>query len=220
MKKKVAVISMGQSPAQPACNDVYRSLSDVFSVEMTGLLDGMDAEAIADLAPDPGESLIVSSLRNGQKICLAEHHAMRLVNEQLLHAQRNGCAAALILCTGHFETPDLEIPVFVPERILFSLFRSLGIKKLGAIVPKAEQIEASLAYYSEFSPIIHAASPYGAASDIEAVSSLFRQSDVDLLLADCMGFTEELGTLISNVSGKKVFVPRTVLPELIKSIIA
>ena len=112
------------------------------------------------------------------------------------------------------------MPVFVPEKILFSLFRAMGVKRLGAIVPKPEQIEASVAYYSEFSPCICAASPYGPREEIEAAAASFRNSNVDILMTDCMGFTEELGELIQAASGKQVFVPRVVVPALLKAIVS
>jgi hypothetical protein len=41
-----------------------------------------------------------------------------------------------------------------------------------------------------------------------------------MLMADCMGFTEELGELIQAASGKQVFVPRVVLPALLKAVVS
>ena len=116
--------------------------------------------------------------------------------------------------------PDMRMPVFFPEKILFSLFRAMGVKRLGAIVPKPEQIAASEAYYSEFSPRIRAASPYGPREQIEAAAASFRNSDVDILMTDCMGFTEEAGKMIQAASGKQVFVPRVVVPALLKAIVS
>ena len=74
--------------------------------------------------------------RQGREVRLAERNAIRLVNERLLEAEQSGSAAALILCTGHFDIPEMRMPVFIPEKILFSLFRAMGVKRLGAIVPK------------------------------------------------------------------------------------
>lgn len=211
---------MGQSPADPKTHDVYRMLAQDCDVEMHGILDGMSEEEIELLAPQGAEMLIVSSLHTGREVRIAEHNAIRLVNERLIEAEKGGSVAALILCTGHFDIPDMRMPVFVPEKILFSLFRAMGVKRLGAIVPKPEQIAASEAYYSEFSPRIRAASPYGTREQIEAAAASFRDSDVDILMTDCMGFTEELGEMIQAASGKQVFVPRVVVPALLKAIVS
>ena len=216
MRKKITVVTMGQSPVDPQTHDVYRMLAQACDVELRGILDGMSEAETETLAPEGGELFIVTSLRTGREVRLAERNAIRLVNERLLEAEQSGSAAALILCTGHFDIPEMRMPVF----ILFSLFRAMGVKRLGAIVPKPGQIEASMAYYSEFSPRICAASPYGPREEIEAVAASFRDSDVDMLMADCMGFTEELGELIQAASGKQVFVPRVVLPALLKAVVS
>ena len=220
MRKKITIVTMGQSPADPKTHDVYRMLAQDCDVEMHGIIDGMSEEEIDMLAPQGSEMLIVSSLHTGREVRIAEHNAIRLVNERLIEAEKGGSVAALILCTGHFDIPDMRMPVFVPEKILFSLFRAMGVKRLGAIVPKPEQIAASEAYYSEFSPRIRAASPYGTREQIEAAAASFRNSDVDILMTDCMGFTEELGELIQAASGKQVFVPRVVVPALLKAIVS
>ena len=211
MRKKITVVTMGQSPVNPETHDVYHMLAQECDVELHGILDGMSEAETETLAPEGNELFIVTSLRTGREVRLAERNAIRLVNERLLEAEQNGSAAALIFCTGHFD---------IPEKILFSLFRAMGVKRLGAIVPKPGQIEASMAYYSEFSPRICAASPYGPREEIEAVAASFRDSDVDMLMADCMGFTEDLGELIRNASGKQVFVPRVVLPALLKAVVS
>ncbi len=220
MRKKVTVITMGQSPADPSQSDVYRSLSQAADTEMRGLLDGMCEDEMEALRPLGEEMFIVSTIRSGRGVQIAERHAMRLAEERLIKAQQGGSCAALILCTGHFEIPPLNMPVWVPEKILFSLFRAMGIKKLGAIVPEEGQKGSSLNYYREFSPIVHAASPYGPKEKVAEAAAAFRDSDVDIVLADCMGFTEALGNIISRESGKQVFVPRVALPALIKAVIS
>ncbi len=220
MRKKITIVTMGQSPANTKMHDIYNMFAQDCDVEMHGILDGMSEEEIGLLAPQGSEMLIVSSLHTGREVRIAEHNAIRLVNERLIEAEKGGSVAALILCTGHFDIPDMRMPVFVPEKILFSLFRAMGVKRLGAIVPKPEQIAASEAYYSEFSPRIRAASPYGTREQIEAAAASFRDSDVDILMTDCMGFTEELGEMIQAASGKQVFVPRVVVPALLKAIVS
>ena len=148
MRKKITVVTMGQSPVDPQTHDVYRMLAQACDVELRGILDGMSEAETETLAPEGNELFIVTSLRTGREVRLAERNAIRLVNERLIEADKGGSVAALILCTGHFDIPDMRMPVFVPEKILFSLFRAMGVKRLGAIVPKPEQIAASEAYYS------------------------------------------------------------------------
>lgn len=220
MRNTVAVIMMGQSPEKAESSDVYMALSERFETRLTGLLDGLDAAAIEALGPAGDEMFVVCTVRTGQSVHIAEREAMRLTKEKLLDAQRGGAAAALILCTGHFELPEqLRIPVFMPEKIIFALLRSLNVHKLGVILPEEGQKTSALTYYSAFAPKVLAASPYGPRERIAQAAAELADSGADIILADCMGFTAELGALIADRSKKQVFVPRAVLPELIKAIL-
>jgi hypothetical protein len=59
---------------------------------------------------------------------------------------------------------------------------------------------------------------YGGRERLEEVAGMFANEDVDMILSDCMGFTRELGELIASASGKRVFAPRVVLPELLNAL--
>ena len=51
MRKKITIVTMGQSPADPKTHDVYRMLAQDCDVEMHGILDGMSEDEIDMLAP-------------------------------------------------------------------------------------------------------------------------------------------------------------------------
>ena len=215
--KKAGVVSMGQRPA--GVSDIELALRGVAEVSWGGILDGYTRERVdKELWPREGEGFIVSTL-DGQEVRIAEEKAMAMVNALLLQKDAEGCDGGLILCTGHFEPPQTNMTLLVPERILFSLFQGLGIKRLGAIVPQPEQIPMSLDYYKDYNPIVRASSPYGSREALAQTARLFAREDVDLILTDCMGFTAELGNIVSGASGKRVLVPRVVLPALLGSLL-
>ena len=78
-----------------------------------------------------------------------------------------------------------------------------------------EQIEDSAAQYSEFDPIVRAASPFGPKEALQETAASFKDEPVDIILADCMGFTRSMGEVLAAQAGKQVFVPRVVLPALL-----
>ena len=49
----------------------------------------------------------------------------------------------------------------------------------------------------------------------QAFHEAFADEPVDMILTDCMGFTREMGELVSARSGKRVFVPRVILPAML-----
>jgi protein AroM len=219
MPQKAALICMGQS-YEDKYGDILRITPDV-ELEITGILDGLTrADMERDVFPKGDEAFIVSNLADGTEVRIAERAAIALTNGRIRALDQSGCKAALILCTGRFEPPDTRMTVLVPERVIPALLQALGVKRLGAIVPEPEQIEASLEQYAQFNPIIRAASPYGTPEALAETAALFREEQVDLILTDCMGFTRALGEIVSTHSGKRAFVPRVVLPALLNALLS
>ncbi len=211
---KAAIICMGQGHEDKYGN-IFQAAPGA-KLEIRGILDGMTWDELErDVFPKGDEPFIVSNLADGTGIRIAERAAMRLTNERIASLEAEGFAAALILCTGHFEPPETDMTVLVPERVIPALLRALGVKRLGAIVPEPEQIADSLRQYAEFDPVIRASSPYGSAEALAETAKQFRDERLDLILADCMGFTRALGEIIALHSGRRVFVPRVVLPALL-----
>lgn len=219
MPQKAAIICMGQS-AENKYEDIVHITPDV-DLEITGILDGLSREDMArNVFPKGDEAFIVSNLADGSEERIAERAAIALTNERIIDLDKRGCKAALILCTGRFEPPDVGMTVIVPERVIPALLRALNVKRLGAIVPEPEQIAASLIQYAEFNPIIRASSPYGTREALAKTAAQFKEEPVDLILTDCMGFTRALGNIVSTQSGKSVLVPRVVIPTLLNSLLS
>ena len=86
MRKKVTVVTMGQSYAESEMHDILSTLSPVCDVEIHGILDEMSEADVEKLAPKGSEMFIVSSLHMGKEVRIAEHNAIRLVNERLIEA--------------------------------------------------------------------------------------------------------------------------------------
>jgi protein AroM len=172
-----------------------------------------------DAWPRGGENFIVSNLADGTNVRVAEKQAIMRASACLARAEGDKASAALILCTGHFEAFKTKMAVLTPERVIFALLDAMRVKKLGVIVPEPEQISLTLDYYARFDPVARAASPYGDMRHLEDAARMFANEDVDLILADCMGFTKEMGGIIGTSSGRNVFVPRVVLPAMLNSII-
>ena len=114
--KIAAIITMGQS--SPKIRDVHAALSDVV-VREYGILDGMTLEDVKrDVWPGENENFIVTNLADGTNIRVSEKLAIERVNECLSRAEADGATAALILCTGHFDSFETKMTVLVPERII------------------------------------------------------------------------------------------------------
>jgi len=217
--KEVGIIMMGSGDAEKI-SDVIRIFGDGIKVHVSGIVDGYTYEYIREnLWPKEDESLIVSKMQGNKNIMISADKAMELVNLKIEKLENSGVRNFLIFCTGHFERVKTKGFIVIPENIIYGILSGLGITKVGIIVPEEEQICDSMSQYGDFNPVIKAASPYKDIENLRAVAQKFKEEDVELILTDCMGFTEKMGRIVKKASGKNVIVPRVFIPNMIKSLI-
>jgi len=210
---------MGESADGAGHRDLKQRFAPELEMVLVGILDGMDLAAQRTLAPQPGEPFIVTNNAQGVNLQIAGRHAKRLVRERIAQLRVQGITRVLILCTGDFDRPaEDDGLLFIPEDLLYGILRGLGQQRLGFIVPEPEQVADSYKQYEDLNPIIKSASPYKSMELLRETARAFREEPVRLIVTDCMGFTAEMGKIVAEESGKHVFVPRVVLPNLIKSI--
>ena len=66
MLRRVAFVTIGQSPRSDVLPDIIKETQTQFEVTERGALDGLTDEAIVNLAPQPGEERLVTRLRDGR----------------------------------------------------------------------------------------------------------------------------------------------------------
>lgn len=216
--RKVGLITMGKSNRKDMKEDIEDILQPKFDIVGIGILDGYSFEEIKEnFWPEDGESFIVSMIDDGQVVKISESNAFKLIGEKINILENEGIICNMLMCTGKFPDFDNKGILLRPERIIYSILKGMDIKKLGIIVPDEEQVNDSLKQYYEFNPEIVAASPYGSIDDIGRASSKLSK-DVDLVLLDCMGFTENMKKIVEDKTGLKVMLPRTLVAGILNNI--
>ena len=221
MRKKVGLITIGCRENRPNWEDVIAALEPEVEVDFRGVLDGLTREEVEEqFAFAPGENYLVTEMPWTASVQLSEKvvqvGALRRAAEQFA----DGADTVLMLCTGDFPHPENPEGLFLlPEDLMYGILSGLRQKKLGFIVPEADQIPFSQKQYEALNPVIRAASPYGSMEDLARTAAAFREEDVEVIVTDCMGFTAEMGRIVARESGKQVLVPRLVLPKLIKALL-
>ncbi|MBQ7174908.1 MAG: AroM family protein [Lachnospiraceae bacterium] len=220
-KPAIGLIAMGKKENRYLWQDLIDRFGPDADVMFRGVLDGFEPEEIREkFAFSEGDHYIVTELPDKSTVHISERAAREQVSritEELFNA---GAAAVLVLCTGDFERSGTEKGLLVfPEDILFGLLSGLKQTAIGFIVPEEGQIDGSAEHYAVLHPIVKAASPYGPMEKLRETAASFREEPVNVIVTDCMGFTAEMGQLVSEVSGKLVLVPRVVIPKLLCSMI-
>lgn len=63
-----------------------------------------------------------------------------------------------------------------------------------------------------------AASPYGDWDALEKAAEEIKDLDADLIVLDCIGYTQEMKKMFAEKTGKKVVLPRTLLARVVSEL--
>ena len=63
-----------------------------------------------------------------------------------------------------------------------------------------------------------AASPYGEWDALEEAAEQVKNMDGDLIVLDCIGYTQEMKRMFAEKTGKKVVLPRTLLARVVSEL--
>lgn len=63
-----------------------------------------------------------------------------------------------------------------------------------------------------------AASPYGEWGALEEAAEQVKDMDGDLIVLDCIGYTQEMKRMFAEKTGKKVVLPRTLLARVVSEL--
>ena len=82
---------------------------------------------------------------------------------------------------------------------------------------QVEQTESKWRRYVEHM-ISVVASPYGEWDVLEKAAEEVKDLAADLIVLDCIGYTQEMKEMFAKVTGKKVVLPRTLLARVVSEL--
>ncbi len=214
--KRIAFVTIGQSPRDDVLPDIVAECRARFTATEIGVLDGLDDAAIAAFAPAPGDSVLVSRLRDGRGVDLGKPAVERRLREIFATLDTQGFDLIVLLCTGTFGHFDLRTPFIEPQPVVDHFMHGLayGAKTLGALMPEPGQADdftglpgiATVADWA--SP--YAADPYPALREAGA-----RLAGADMIMMHCIGFTEAMRQAVKQAAGRPVLLSRRLVAHAI-----
>jgi hypothetical protein len=219
IKKKVGLITMGQA----ARSDITENINDILEPELEvisiGALDGYNYDEVKEkFWPAKGEPFIVTIIGEDKIVKISENSAWKLVQKKIEELEERNIKASMLMCTGKFKDFNKKSMVLQPEKIIRATLDAIGVERIGILVPEEEQIRDSYKQYERYKPIIKSAEPYKDKKFISEKAKEFKSEDVDIILMDCMGYTEDMGNIVEKESGKNVLVPRVLATRLLKTL--
>jgi protein AroM len=220
---KVGALTIGQSPRSDITSEIQEILGSDVTILESGVLDGMDVREIRKLSPGQGEPFLVTRLRDGQEVKLADRHVIERLPRCVSDLEKEGSEIVILLCTGEFPEIQSSKVVLRPDRVLLNTARCLaGCQRLGVLLPAEEQIPVLGRRWAGMYPdvVMEAVSPYTGSMELVREKALkFKSANVDLIVLDCLGFNKKTKAIFREVTGKPVLLPRTLVARIAREII-
>jgi protein AroM len=221
-KRKIGAITIGQSPRVDVVPEMTEVLGPSVEVVEGGALDGLSAAEVAALAPRDGDYVLVTRMRDGSSVKLAEHQILPRMQDQVDRLVGEGVEAVALLCTGEF--PAFRSPrlMLEPQRLLHHFVAGVaGGRRLGVVVPIPEQIGQGTRRWEGVTDAVRveAGSPYADIAELERAVGALREWRPDLVVLDCMGFDGAMKARAAAIAGVPVILPRTVLARTLAELL-
>lgn len=220
---KIGAVTIGQAPRVDVTADILRLFDDSLELIQAGGLDGLTREEIAAFAPDKDDYVLVSRLTDGSSVTFAERYILPRLQAAVDRMEAEGCSLVMMFCTGTFpeSLSAKKIPLIYPCELLNRLV-PLMTKQSSIIcmTPSPLQIAQCEEKWKNYVQNVTAvaASPYGPWEEIEQAAQKVREMDGDLIVLDCIGYTQEMKALFAEKTGKKVVLPRTLLARVVSEL--
>lgn len=220
---KIGAVTIGQAPRVDVTADIMRIFDDSVELVQAGGLDGLTKEQIAEFAPEKDDYVLVSRLQDGSSVTFAERYILPRIQDAVTRMEDEGCSLIMMFCTGNFpETlSSKKIPMIYPCELLNRLVPLMTKKSdIICMTPsplQVEQTESKWRRYVEHM-ISVVASPYGEWDVLEKAAEEVKDLAADLIVLDCIGYTQEMKEMFAKVTGKKVVLPRTLLARVVSEL--
>lgn len=187
-----------------------------------GALDDLSRAEVAELSPRQGDYVLVTRLRDGVSVQIAEHHILPRMQEQIGRVVEEGAEVVALLCTGEFPGFRSSRLVVEPQRVLNHFVAAVAAgRRLGVVVPVPEQIEEGEKRWRPAAADlrIEAGSPYTEMTDTERAVDGLKAWGADLIVLDCMGFARRHKERAAEIARVPVVLPRTVLARTLAELL-
>lgn len=209
---KLGTITIGQAPRADLTPILARHVPAGVELLQVGVLDRLsDADIAAQFAPRASQSRMVTRLADGRGVEVDAAAIEAGVQRRLIELEDAGCTVIVVLCTGVFRGLRTRRAWLVePDRILPALVGGLvGPRKVGMVSPLPMPADAARRKWAalQVPPRVAVASPYAGGDEAVAAAARDLQRDgADLLLLDCIGYTDRHRAAAADASGLPVLL--------------
>lgn len=219
---KVGLVTIGQSPRVDIVPELKQVLRAELGIVEEGALDGLSLSEIESLAPGKNDYVLVTRLTGGGSVSVSRRRIIPLIQERVNHLSKTDVVAIVLLCTSEFATLKSNKPLIEPARLLNGVVRGVTRQdKIGVMVPSQDQVTETSQRWLRigFHPHVEVANPYRGVGEIEEAARAMARSKPNLIVMDCMGYSNEMKDTVKEIANVPVILPRSVLAKVISELV-
>lgn len=218
-KTKIGAVTIGQAPRDDVTPDFLAAAGPGIELLQRGALDDFSAERIeAEFSPQARDNVLVTRLRSGKEIKIAEAKIMPLIQECIYALEQNGAELIVIFCTGEFPDITANVPIIRPDRLLAHCLSAINPQaRLCVVLPSPLQTAAMKNKWRKngFTAETVALSPYAQSeAELSGAVSFAAQPGFDMVVLDCIGYSAATKAAFQKRCACPVVLPRTLLGRI------
>ena len=219
---KIGAVTIGQSPRVDVTPDILPIFPEDTELIQAGALDSLTREQIMQMKPEEGDYVLVSRLNDGTFAKFGESFILKRLQECVKRLEEQEVSLIMVFCAGTFPDKFREkVPVIYPAKLLNGLAAALSrTSNIVVITPDEEQVKQA---YDQWGAIVKKvtpipANPYGDKEEIQRAAEKAKETDADLIVMDCIGYSREAKRLVASVTQRPVLLCRTVLARTVSEL--
>ncbi|WP_299843838.1 AroM family protein [uncultured Jannaschia sp.] len=212
----IGLLVIGQSP-RPDLEAEFARVKGKATLRTLGALDGLDAAALAAVAPENDADTLYTTLPSGRSVLISKKAVTQGLETRLADLDGLGAAVTVLCCTGRF--PSLEAPGvhFASDLLAGAVAAALPQGgRLGVFIPDQAQAAHAGTRWREngFNPVVVPLRPD--APDDAVVSAAERMKEIapDLVVHDCISYGFHARSLASGIHGRPALLASSVAARL------
>ena len=216
-RRVLGLVTIGQSPRDDVLPQMTPVLPDDLGIRQMGALDDLNPGQINELAPGPEDYVLHTRLRDGSSVTIGRGPIVPLVQACIDQLEEGGANPILLLCTGEFPELRRQGLLIEPDRLLLSIVRGLGVRRLGVMVPLSSQVGEMTEKWDGIDVDVTwaAASPYAERDEVTPTARELSGQELDLVVMDCMGYTQVHKRTVSQATGRPVMLASSMVARVV-----
>lgn len=219
---KIGMVTIGQSPRIDVIPEMKKVLGPDFQVLECGALDELSLEQVKKLTPRFNSFVLVSRMRDGTEVMLDKNLLIDRIQVCIDKLNMMDVDLIVILCTGDFPEFSSKKGIIRPSRIIYNLVTAImSHGRLGVLVPSSDQIQEMKERWMKtgLEVFVESASPYGNVDKIWGSAKKLMLHDVDLIVMDCIGYSERMVQKVRKLTDRPVICPHSLTMKIVKELI-